>query len=216
MLSWLARCTPVLSAALLVYVTYRAFTQPFDSHKSSPSHNPLCRGQKCPARLSASQTVWVIYTLILHISLVVVVPQLCISLHFLTKSIKAVRRNRAPRPSLKGRDSPSSETDSYTDSGYTSDGSGSCELPGEIALLLPSQTSLEAKVIHAIILPNYSEELDTLRETLSVLASHERAAFQYEVSWSPTRICSEKLTRGRSWFWRWKQKRRTQPPKPRL
>ncbi|KAJ3410902.1 hypothetical protein HDV05_003033 [Chytridiales sp. JEL 0842] len=36
-------------------------------------------------------------------------------------------------------------------------------------------------LVHVIILPNYKEEVDTLCETLDVLASHERALTQYKV-----------------------------------
>ncbi|KAF4342116.1 hypothetical protein FBEOM_3946 [Fusarium beomiforme] len=36
-------------------------------------------------------------------------------------------------------------------------------------------------VVHAIIIPNYKEELDTLRETLDVLASHPQAHYSYDV-----------------------------------
>ncbi|KAF5660967.1 glycosyl transferase gt-a type structural fold [Fusarium heterosporum] len=36
-------------------------------------------------------------------------------------------------------------------------------------------------VVHAIIIPNYKEESDTLRETLDVLASHPQAHYSYDV-----------------------------------
>ncbi|KNC97229.1 uncharacterized protein SPPG_07616 [Spizellomyces punctatus DAOM BR117] len=37
------------------------------------------------------------------------------------------------------------------------------------------------QVIHVVILPNYKEEMDTLCETLDVLASHTRAVSQYKI-----------------------------------
>ncbi|KAI1329635.1 glycosyl transferase family group 2-domain-containing protein [Xylariaceae sp. FL0255] len=37
------------------------------------------------------------------------------------------------------------------------------------------------RVVHAIIIPNYKEEIDTLRETLDVLASHPQARETYDV-----------------------------------
>ena len=40
----------------------------------------------------------------------------------------------------------------------------------------------EPRVVHAIIIPNYKEEMDTLRETLDVLASHAQARDFYDVS----------------------------------
>jgi hypothetical protein len=37
--------------------------------------------------------------------------------------------------------------------------------------------------IHAVLIPNYKEHIDVLRETLDVLASHPQARCQYDVSW---------------------------------
>lgn len=37
------------------------------------------------------------------------------------------------------------------------------------------------RIIHAILIPNYKEELDGLRETLDVLACHPQARYQYDV-----------------------------------
>ncbi|KAJ4394168.1 hypothetical protein N0V93_003385 [Gnomoniopsis smithogilvyi] len=37
------------------------------------------------------------------------------------------------------------------------------------------------RVVHAIVIPNYKEELDTLRETLEVLGSHPQARNSYDV-----------------------------------
>jgi hypothetical protein len=36
--------------------------------------------------------------------------------------------------------------------------------------------------IHAVLIPNYKEDIDVLRETLDVLASHPQARCQYDVS----------------------------------
>ncbi|KAI2695030.1 hypothetical protein CBS147332_9464 [Penicillium roqueforti] len=65
------------------------------------------------------------------------------------------------------------------------------ELAGNVSLSVLGGTQFEAEskylvnnqeVVHAIILPNYKENFDTLWTTLYVLASHPRAASQYEVS----------------------------------
>ena len=64
------------------------------------------------------------------------------------------------------------------------------ELAGNVSLSVLGRTQFEAEskylvnnqeVVHAIILPNYKENFDTLWTTLYVLASHPRAASQYEV-----------------------------------
>jgi hypothetical protein len=38
-------------------------------------------------------------------------------------------------------------------------------------------------VIHTIIIPNYKEDVDILKETLDVLASHPQAKYTYDASW---------------------------------
>ncbi|CZS90210.1 uncharacterized protein RCO7_08631 [Rhynchosporium graminicola] len=44
-----------------------------------------------------------------------------------------------------------------------------------------SSTWDDEPVVHTIILPNYKEDLDTLRETLDILASHSLARSSYEI-----------------------------------
>ncbi|CZT48348.1 uncharacterized protein RSE6_09029 [Rhynchosporium secalis] len=44
-----------------------------------------------------------------------------------------------------------------------------------------SSTWDEEPLVHAIILPNYMEDMDTLRETLDILASHSLARSSYEI-----------------------------------
>src|SRR5262249_28852975 len=39
------------------------------------------------------------------------------------------------------------------------------------------------RVVHALIIPNYKEAMDTLRGTLAGLASHPQARFSYDVSY---------------------------------
>jgi len=43
------------------------------------------------------------------------------------------------------------------------------------------------RVMHVIIIPNYKEDMDTLCETLDILASHSRAITQYKVKIKKTR-----------------------------
>jgi hypothetical protein len=121
----------------------------------------------------------------MHLQLLIYGPQLCISLHCLTRNIKAVRDCRIAR-NLTTKQTKSSDVDSHTDSGYTSD--DSLTSASDVVITLPDQPSSEDSAWHAIILPNYMEELDTLRETLSVLASHARASQQYEVCCSNEKI----------------------------
>lgn len=177
MLAWVLRCAPVLSSVLLLLITYSAFQEPSDS---SPSFytTPRCYTRDCWKPLSLSQFIYLAYTLLMHLQLLIYGPQICISLHWLTRNIKAIRDCRVAR-NLIVNQTKTSDVDLYTDSGYTSD--DSLTSASDVAITLPDQPTSEDNVVHAIILPNYMEELDTLRETLSVLASHARALQQYEV-----------------------------------
>lgn len=64
---------------------------------------------------------------------------------------------------------------------------------------LPSESE---EVIHAIIIPNYQEDIETLRLTLDVLASHPRAGLQYKVcSFSSTAYASDSDADRYTWQW---------------
>jgi hypothetical protein len=199
MLTWALRCIPVLSSVLLFVVTYSALQEPSDSSTSFYT-KPGCYSPNCWKPLSLSQYIYVVYTLLMHLQLLIYGPQLCISLHWLTRNIKAIRDCRISR-TLTSKQTKPSDVDINTDSGYTSD--DSLTSGSDIAITLPDQTTTENSVVHAIILPNYMEELDTLRETLSVLASHARASQQYEV------CCTKQR---RSLFWPRNQDLRHQHP----
>lgn len=177
MLTWTLRCTPVLSSVLLLLVTYFALQEPGDS---SPSFytKPGCYSPDCWKPLSLSQHIYLAYILLMHLQLLIYGPQLCLSLHWLSRNIKAVRDCRIAR-NLTAKQIKPSDVDFQTDSGYMSD--DSLTSASDVAITLPDQPTSEDSVVHAIILPNYMEELDTMRDTLSVLASHARASQQYEV-----------------------------------
>ena len=51
----------------------------------------------------------------------------------------------------------------------------------ELSSMSESEEPTATNVIHAIIIPNYKEEIDTLRESLEVLACHPHAAITYDV-----------------------------------
>jgi len=178
MLAWAFRCTPVLSSLLLLVVTYSAFQEPYDGARSFYTR-PRCHTIECWKPLSFSQLIYIAYTLMMHLQLLVYGPQLCISLHWLTRNIKAVRECRIARNMTSKQFSKASDGDVYTDSGYTSD--DSLTSASDVAITLPDQPTAEDNVLHAIIVPNYMEDMDTLKETLSVLATHSRAQQQYEV-----------------------------------
>jgi hypothetical protein len=78
-----------------------------------------------------------------------------------THSLSSAETVTASRPSVA-----SSDTEDF-DSGYFAD-------------VEPEVT----QQFHAILIPNYNEDLDVLRETLDVLACHPQARAEYDVSYS--------------------------------
>lgn len=96
------------------------------------------------------------------------------SLWYVTKETKRVLSRRVWQSSRKG-----------SQDGFVDDPpSPSRQLPDPSVFKFNDPSVYEVddeEVIHAIILPNYGEDLHTLTTTLSVLASHPRARSQYEV-----------------------------------
>jgi hypothetical protein len=61
----------------------------------------------------------------------------------------------------------------------------------------------DGAVVHAIVIPNYKEEMQTLRETLLVLSSHSEAQSSYDVSHT-TSLCPSSLTHDSRYTLPWK------------
>ncbi|KAI1810555.1 glycosyl transferase family group 2-domain-containing protein [Poronia punctata] len=91
------------------------------------------------------------------------------------KDYKTSHRRRSSFTSLS-----SSET--LTSSKEVSPASSTASEAGDTeAEFVPDFEHSIDRVIHAIIIPNYKEEMDTLRETLDVMASHPQARDTYDV-----------------------------------
>ena len=131
---------------------------------------------KLRRQITNGQLVYVYYTLFVHILGVLFPLRLCWATRSMTRNLKMVAIQQQAslfRASSKSR--RKSEV-GYEDS-CASDSSDS------IALSTLNESDWdEMPLVHAIILPNYKEELDTLRETLDVLACHPQASSSYEVS----------------------------------
>jgi hypothetical protein len=136
-----------------------------------------------PNETSNSQLALAYYAVLVHVLALAFPLRLCYATWRLTKSLRESTRSRdhktaslahfVNRPKLP-RVPSSSEISSYASSSSditTSDSESSASSYGD-----------EESVIHAIIIPNYKEDLNTLRETLEVLACHPQASSTYEVS----------------------------------
>ena len=178
MLSWFFRCIPLWSTIIFLLITVRAFLDSLTFVRTSTNDDSFrtkstCFTPECWQTMTVAQVLYVVYTLILQIQFIVWTPQITLALYQHARKVKAVRRRRI----AKNVNALQHKSDDF---GAESDSDDS------IAIELPDQTSVEDNILHAIVIPNYTEDLDTLRETLSVLARHPRAQQQYEVRFSQT------------------------------
>lgn len=182
MFIWLTRCLPGLSLLALASLLLFAFSDVL----RLPPWNDIIPGPGGGSKnetvkvLNIAQAVFVIYTVFIHVNMFVFTLRLAFSLFSMAKRTRrTITKHRSKVPvtaSAKGR--TESETRGLALSGFQ-------EQSDQLATELTDDGhhSIENRdLIHAIILPNYCEDLDTLRTTLTVLASHPNAKWQYEVS----------------------------------
>lgn len=94
------------------------------------------------------------------------------------KDFKLSHRRRGSSTSLSSSETLTSSKEDSLPSSATSSEAGDIE----IELYTDGDATEHDRVIHAIVIPNYKEEIDSLRETLDVLASHPQARDCYDVS----------------------------------
>ena len=152
-----------------------------DSLSRPPTSNPHGAG------------IWVktfaYYCLLIHFLVFVFPIRSCMAVFTITRSLRKVARSRALKDikfSHRRRGSSTSLSSSETLTSSRDLGSTSSSEAGDLDVEMYAEADIAPdRIIHAIIIPNYKEENDTLRETLEVLASHPQARNTYDVSlWS--------------------------------
>lgn len=167
LLSWCIQRVASLGIVALISLILVAFVW------DRPSQEKYDDG-KLRRQITNGQLVYVYYTLFVHILGVLFPLRLCWATKSMTRNLKMVAIQQQALLFKASRSRRGSEV-GYEDS-VSSDSSDS------IALSTFNEIEWDEKpVVHAIILPNYKEELDTLRETLDVLACHPQASSSYEV-----------------------------------
>ncbi|KAI9933082.1 hypothetical protein MW887_007553 [Aspergillus wentii] len=180
MLRWFSRCLPGFSIIALLLLLLLTFTDaaslsPWKDFFPPSTDKPS--GDK-PSPINIGQKIFMIYTILIHINGFGFTVRLSWSLFNVTKETKlALKRriwqtSRTPSEADGGDyvDSPSTPTQKFPD-------------PAVFKMPYSSVDSIDEleEVVHAIILPNYGEDIGTLKTTLDVLASHPRASTQYEI-----------------------------------
>ena len=136
--------------------------------------------------------IFVYYCIIVHLAIAIFPIRASWAVWDLMQSLSHTTRNSLKNISsqaLHRRGSYASVSSSETlicdQNGFSTSGSSEA---GEIEIEMYTDAEEHPRaepVIHAIVIPNYKEEMDTLRETLEVLASHPQAYNSYDVRTFP-------------------------------
>ncbi|KAG7137248.1 hypothetical protein HYQ45_005399 [Verticillium longisporum] len=129
--------------------------------------------------------VFAYYCLFIHFLVFAFPFRSCYAVISMTWNLKKTALNKRLRDfkfAHRRRGSSSSLSSSETLTSYYACSSITSQ-PGDPQVEAYSESSdyVLGHVIHAIIIPNYKEEVDTLRETLEVLASHPQAVNSYDI-----------------------------------
>lgn len=136
-------------------------------------------------------SIWLIvyayYMLTIHFLVTMFPIRASWAIFTLTRSLKQAAdskalRNFQFRDCRRSSSTSLSSTETLTASRELESSSTSEPCDPEYLLDALEANSMSDQVVHAIIVPSYKEEMDTLRETLEVLSSHPQACSSYDVS----------------------------------
>jgi hypothetical protein len=187
---WASRCIPGLSTLCLIVILILAFRESTPArpvparHSQEDVDSPYLQQptiSSTPAALRYSQKFFIIYVLLAHTDTFLFTIRLFFSIIIVKSKLRTVLLRRADLPSGFYSEGVLSPIDGQELSQRSSPQRSPKLDAKSVSFSLPSDSE---EVIHAIIIPNYQEDIETLRLTLDVLASHPRACTQYKVSFA--------------------------------
>lgn len=128
--------------------------------------------------------VFAFYCLFIHLCVFAFPLRSCWAVWNITRSLQKTARSKTLKDfkfAHRRRGSSTSLSSSETLTSSRDNSSTSSEA-GDLDEFYADADIAPDRVVHAIVIPNYKEEMDTLRETLEVLASHPQARNTYDVS----------------------------------
>lgn len=188
---WCTQRAAGLSIISLLALAYWVVSREAAAEKAR--HDPTTPGS--PNATIRGAGVWneifAYYSLFIHILVFIFPVRACYALWDITSQVK--RSYRSPSVSFKKSHTArrgsyaslsSGETLTVDHSGSGKESAANSEPSSDVEQEAYGDDDLIAMgtVIHAVIIPNYKEELDTLKETLDVLACHPQAQSCYDVS----------------------------------
>ncbi|KAK4129339.1 hypothetical protein N657DRAFT_630249 [Parathielavia appendiculata] len=186
--AWCSRRAGGLAMLATIALSYWVISSELDAQRHDykyQSTNSLSAPRHSSKKGSGLVAVFSYYCLLIHLLVFIFPLRSCWAVLTITNSLKKAARARALRDikfghrrrgsstSLSSSETLTSSRDvSSTSSSEAGDQDTECYMDADIA---------PDRVIHAIVIPNYKEETDSLRETLEVLASHPQARNTYDV-----------------------------------
>ena len=153
-----------------------------ESIDSLTSNTPI----DSPLGPSTRVRVFAYYCLLIHLLVVIFPLRSNWAVYTITKSLQKMARIASARDldfghRRRGSSTSLSSAETLTSSKDLTSSSSSEAGESDIELSVDCEMAPNT-IVHAIVIPNYKEENDTLRETLEVLASHPQARATYDVS----------------------------------
>lgn len=189
--SWCSRRAGGLSLIILLALTYWVLSREYTASRRVVIKTDA--SEKTPVtQFSYGGGIWsfvfAYYSLFIHFLVFITPIRACMAVWDITASLRkdarlhAIRDYKVQRQRRESQTSISSAETLTTERLSISASSVEPLSDVELSSMSESEEPTAASVIHAIVIPNYKEEVDTLRETLDVLASHPHAAMVYDVS----------------------------------
>ncbi|KAK0618445.1 glycosyl transferase family group 2-domain-containing protein [Bombardia bombarda] len=187
--AWCSRRAGGLAMLVLIALSYWVISGELEAQRhgykyhstdslSAPNYNPKATGFWV--------TVFSYYCLLIHFLVFMFPIRSSWAVYSITRSLRKTARSKTLKDfkfAHRRRGSSTSLSSSETLTSSRDLGSSSSSEAGDLDPELYADADIAPdRVIHAIIIPNYKEENDTLRETLEVLASHPQARNTYDVT----------------------------------
>ena len=190
--AWCTRRVGGLSFIALIILCYWVISSEFESTSTTdaaagahPHGKPGAsfKGQGGHGNAGRWTVFWAYYSVLIHTLVFMFPMRACWAVEDLTRSLKKVARNKQLRDFKFSHQRRLSQTSLSSAETLTSHSSSASSEAGDVELSYYTDADIEQeKIIHAIIIPNYKEDIDGLRETLDVLACHPQARSTYDVS----------------------------------
>ena len=190
--SWCSRRVGGLSLIAVLFLCYWVLSseiktpKDYGRHSGKLSGHSYRNGDGTPRAVGTLTALFAYYSLLIHILVVVFPIRACYAIWDISRSLRRMGRVK------KWKEIESLRLSSYSLSSAETLTPSHPYLSSSEAGDFDSGYLADSEVeqnndIHAILIPNYKEDIQVLRETLDVLACHPQARSQYDVSRNPFR-----------------------------